>query len=88
MKTHLHILKNSVDSTAIAMVNEFSRLNSANMKVVLIQDGVKIKPTWKGKTYLLKDETLLPSPLPEGIEIIGYGEFVDLMFEADSVVGW
>ncbi|MBI1822235.1 MAG: hypothetical protein HY036_07935 [Nitrospirae bacterium] len=70
------------------MIEELSRSNPANMRVVLIQDGIKVKPRWKSKTYLLKDETPLPAPLPQGVEVIGYGEFIDLMFEADSVVGW
>ena len=88
MKTLLHILKNASDTTALTMIEELSRSDPAHMKVVLIQDGVNIKPRWKAKTYLLKDENLLPAPLPQGVEVIGYGEFIDLMFEADSVVGW
>ena len=88
MKQLLHILKSSSDRHALLIIEELSRTHPSGMKVVLIQDGTRVKPQWKAKTYLLKDETLPPAPLPREVEVIDYGKFIDLIFEADSIVGW
>jgi sulfur transfer complex TusBCD TusB component (DsrH family) len=88
MKKLLHILKNSSDSNARAVIEALSRTHSSEMKVVLIQDGINLRPDWKAETYILKNELPLPDRLPSGIKVIDDAELVDLMFEADSVVCW
>ena len=88
MKKLLHILKNRSDANAMAVIEALSRIHSSEMKVVLIQDGINLKPEWRAETYILKNDDPLPDPLPSGIKVIDDAQLVDLMFEADSVVGW
>ncbi|MHB8481581.1 MAG: hypothetical protein ACYDBV_02410 [Nitrospiria bacterium] len=88
MKQLLHILKSSSDRHALSVIEELSRTHPSGMKVVLIQEGKKIKPQWKAATFILKDKDSASSPPPEGVEEIDYGRFIDLMFESDSIVSW
>jgi hypothetical protein len=88
MKKQLHILKSGSDLLPLSIIETLSENHPEAIKVVLMQEGIKIKPAWKAKTYLLNDGNPLPSPFPEGIELIDYERFVDLIFEADGVVAW
>ncbi len=88
MKKLLHILKNGSDTNARTIIEALSRNHPSEMKVVLIQNGINLRPEWKAETYILKNEVPLPDPLPSGIKVIDDAELVDLMFDADSVVSW
>lgn len=88
MEKQLHILKNEADSKAEAIIEFLSEKYPEKVKVVLILEGKKVKPTWSCKTYLLVDEISDSLPFPKGLEEISYSQLVDLIFESDSVVGW
>jgi len=88
MEKQLHILKSNADKIAESMIEFLSANAPGQIMVVLIHKAIEIKPTWKSKTYILKDDSPLSFSIPSGVEIIDYSKLVDLIFEADSVVGW
>jgi hypothetical protein len=87
MEKQLHILKSGSDLDARSIIEILCEKDPERIKVVLIQAGIEVTPTWKGKTYRLNNGSL-PLPLAPGTEEIDYSRFVDLIFEADTVVGW
>ena len=88
MEKQLHILKNKADSKAQSIIEILSEKYPEKIKVVLIQEGKKVIPTWKCKTYHLIDEISDPVAVPKEIERIDYSQLVDLLFESESIVGW
>ena len=82
----LHILKDSSNNEARAIIASLADKNCDSVRVVLILDGRNMRPDWKCKTYWLNEEgeTLAPA----GIEVINMDRLVDLISEADSVVPW
>ena len=88
MKRQLHILKKAGDLTARSVIETLSLKEPGLIKVVLIQDAVDLDPTWKAETFRLEEDAPLSRSVPERVVRIGYSRLIDLIFEADTVVGW
>ncbi|MBI1822627.1 MAG: hypothetical protein HY200_09800 [Nitrospirae bacterium] len=88
MENQLHILKKEIDEKAQLIIQNLSERYPDKIRVVLIQEAIRVKPIWKCQTFCLIDVASSSVPQMGECEEIGYSRLVDLIFEADSVVTW
>ena len=88
MKKQIHLLKTAGDSRAVSVIESLSKLHPDKLTVILLQEGRNTPPTWTARTYLLAGPEEKWDNLQTGVELIGHGRLVDLIFEAETVISW
>jgi len=85
MKTVLYIVKDPNNKKPFELIR--SRTEGTEIRLVLIQEAVKLNPSYPEKIYVL-EEDLQERGLSTSHTKISYSGLVDLIFNSEAVVNW
>jgi sulfur relay protein TusB/DsrH len=83
----LHIIRNSDDPLARRMIDQLA--DGAEQTLLLIQDGVYMRPQGAGEQRVLAcADDVRARGVETDAELVEYGRIVDMVFEYDKVITW
>ncbi|RJP75149.1 MAG: hypothetical protein C4532_00985 [Candidatus Abyssobacteria bacterium SURF_17] len=82
----LHIIRSNEDALARRMIQHIESADSVDQTVLLIQDGVYMKPS-NMRMFACADDVRARG-IETNIEIVGYDRIVEMVFDADKVITW
>ncbi|MFQ6092588.1 MAG: hypothetical protein ACE5OR_07900 [bacterium] len=81
----LHIVRKAEDTKAFECIK--AQAEEDLLSLLLLQEGVRARPSLGAKTFLLREDADM-SQIPPDVHPIGYDETVQLLLDHDSVVVW
>jgi sulfur transfer complex TusBCD TusB component (DsrH family) len=87
MKQILHILKESDSSDAIRLIAEGGSPDREQIRVLLIQGAVGLKPDLNYPVHVL-EEDLSAGGATSPLDKVDYSKMLEMILGADSVVTW
>lgn len=87
MKQTLHILKESESSDAIRIISEQESAGGREIRLLLIQRAVGLRPGLKSPVYVLENDLGTGGPASP-YEKAGYPKMLEMILGADTVVTW
>lgn len=82
----LHLIRTNDDVLARRIIEEIERTDGAEQTLVLIQDGVYMRP--EGPRALACADDVRASGVETDVEMVDYDRLVDMIFEYDKVITW
>lgn len=82
----LHILRNHHDDIARRMMEEIEQIEGFEQTVLLIQDGVYLKPD--GITAYACSDDVISRGIQTNLPLINEADIVEMIFEHDKVITW
>ncbi len=86
MRHVLHLIKDSVNRTALDVVVQQARDPDVRLSIVLLQHAANLRDRLPGEVFRLDEGSAngTPAPYPP----ITHSQLLDLIFAADTVVTW
>ncbi len=82
----LHLIRTNDDALARRVIEEIDRTDGAEQTLVLIQDGVYMRP--EGRHALACGDDVRARGIETDVALIDYDGLVDMIFEHDKVITW
>ncbi len=82
----LHIIRSNDDPLARRFIDEIGRLDNAEQALLMIQDGVYMRPN--GAKAYASAEDVRARGVETDVELVDYDRIVEMVFEADKVITW
>ena len=82
----LHVIRSNNDTLAQQVREEIERSGGARQTILLIQDGVYVRPK-DAPAFVCSDDAVARGVETE-LLLVGYDRIVEMIFEHDKVITW
>lgn len=82
----LHIIRDNDDRLARHVIEEIRRTDSSKQTLLMIQDGVYVRPTDQDM-YACADD-VRSRGIETDLPLVEYDQIIDMIFEHEKVITW